>query len=153
MSLGLSGLPAGAPLSRAKEASEEMEFETFRQPVNFVQDQVCNAREEDRKHLKRNSVKPFYRWSPLALEPGEVDDRYFESSIPCGYSMVRILVKARIDPGDKYGYESKALVPLSAVCSGDKELVSGISTSTDAGRDLKAAADNAESNIQTPPPQ
>ena len=151
MSLGLSGLPAGARPRRAQGASEEIEFEAIGPPVNYTPGEICNRSEERRKRLAQGAVTPLYRWTSLALEPGEVDDRYFEMTISCRYAMARVLVKLRINAHDKYGYESKALIPLAAVCSGARELATGISAPTDTGERDKSAADSLESNLQTPP--
>ncbi|HEX8573871.1 MAG TPA: hypothetical protein VF759_14095 [Allosphingosinicella sp.] len=151
MSLGLSGLPEGAEPRRGGGSSEEIEFEAIGPPINYVAGEQCNSGEEKRKGLAAGTVRPLYRWPRLSLEPGEVDDRYFETVLSCRHVMARALVKLRIRAEDKYGYESKALIPLAAVCAGDKETATGISTPAQSEAPEKASPDSSDSNLQSPP--
>ena len=74
--------------------------------------------------LPRAAVRPLFMWSPLRLEPRDVDDRYFEIQASCRDPFVRVMVKMRVDP-DTEVYETKAIIPLAEICSGAE---SGVAT-------------------------
>lgn len=69
------------------------------------------------QNIPRSAVRPLFMWSPLRLEPHDVDDRYFEIQGSCADPFVRVLVKMRVDPESEV-YETKAIIPLAEICSG-----------------------------------
>jgi hypothetical protein len=79
--------------------------------------------------IPRGAVRPLFMWSPLRLEPRDVDDRYFEIQASCADPFVRVLVKMRVDPGSEV-YETKAIIPLAEICSGAE---SGVATPVASG--------------------
>lgn len=74
-------------------------------------------------NIPREAVRPLFMWSPLRLEPRDVDDRYFEIQANCADPFLRVMVKMRVDP-DTEVYETKAIIPLAEICSGVESGVS-----------------------------
>jgi hypothetical protein len=97
-----------------------------RPPHDFDVDQINHCLDQDLARARarrsptttRAQVRPLFMWSPLTLEPNDVDDRYFEIDVDCREPFVRVLVKMRIEPDDANGYETKAIIPLAEICLG-----------------------------------
>lgn len=140
-SLALLGVKSGQEVLRAIQDprrgardSEEMDFGPVADPINYSSGEPCNAAEEKRREWPAGKVMPLYRWGLAShVEPGETDNRYFESPVSCEFELLRVLAKLRINPDDTYGYEVKDLISISKVCAGDREIATGISERVEEG--------------------
>lgn len=108
-----------AALARAG-ASEDMQLDPISPPIGYrnPDDSAClyaDARRRSRSHPV--PVRPLFMWDTLLLEPNEADDLYLEVPVGCDSPFVRVLVKLRINPDDRYGYETKAIIPLDEICA------------------------------------
>ena len=79
----------------------------------------------DKKRYPGADVRPLFMWRALHLEPGEVDDVYFEKAVSCEYSAVRIIVKLRRAP-ETSAHETKTVLPIVDACQGLSETRSSI---------------------------
>jgi hypothetical protein len=125
-------------VERNSGAPEEMQLEPIVEPIAYDRPngrggahdrdvaQINECIETDLNRVRRrtgdpgitrSAVRPLFMWSPLRLEPRDVDDRYFEIQADCGDPFLRVLVKMRVDP-DSEVYETKAIIPLAEICSG-----------------------------------
>ncbi|HYJ53724.1 MAG TPA: hypothetical protein VEW04_11190 [Allosphingosinicella sp.] len=132
-------------VTRNPGAPEEMRLEPVAEPIPYdrpngrggahdrdvAQINACIDKDLDRirrrsgnRDLPRESVRPLFMWSPLRLEPRDVDDRYFEIQASCADPFLRVMVKMRVDPESEV-YETKAIIPLAEICSGAE---SGVAT-------------------------
>ena len=129
-SMALEGVKQGQEVRRASPDDEELAFHPIAEPVNYRPGQSCNTAEDDRRQWPRGTVKPLYRWQlPLALEPDETADRYFEIPVGCDLALLRVLAKFRINPEDRLGYEIKDTISITKVCAGDRDVATGLADS------------------------
>ncbi|MGZ8285780.1 MAG: hypothetical protein ACXW27_08195 [Allosphingosinicella sp.] len=118
-----SALKAGGSLARDPSSSSDMIFERLAEDINY---EAADASGRIGRCLERTEAKwgpqarPTFMWPHVSLEPGEIDDVYMEKAISCRFSLVRMLVKVKADPEDRYGYESKSVIPVGDVCRGGK---------------------------------
>ncbi|OYY89480.1 MAG: hypothetical protein B7Y45_11500 [Sphingomonas sp. 28-66-16] len=123
-SLGLYGLRRNhvGALSRNDKFSEDLEMEPLVPTVRQSEQRRCLTAEESYRHWRPGSIHPFFMWTRMVLEPGESDDNYFETLVPCNYSLLRVLVKMRPDFAYLHNNtETKVIVPLADVCNGKAE--------------------------------
>lgn len=138
---------AGEPLARNPSSPEEMQLTPINERVSSQSRfaDACMRGEEALHGLPRGTVRPLYIWPPLFLEPMEIDDRYFEIPVDCESPFVRVIVKMRVNPGERGVYETKTIVPLSDTCRGETESSSGVSRPTvEAGAEGGVAADSGD---------
>lgn len=123
IALGIAGLPSGQAPTRSEEFREDLELEPIHEEIEFPSDQSadCIAREARRRGRPAAEIRPAYMWNPLDLEPGETRNLYFETLISCRFSLVRVLVKFRLDPRSDVSSETKTMVPLTSVCRPNAE--------------------------------
>lgn len=109
----------GQTLSRAG-ASEEMQLSQIPERINYwtPDSELCRHGEEFRARAAGRPVpgRPLFIWPNFEIEPGDVDNRYFEAVVSCRYPFVRVLVKFRINPEDDQVNEVKTIVPLADIC-------------------------------------
>lgn len=127
--LDVEGLRAGSTPGRKRLYPEELAFERIREPIAFKAASAgrCIHGEAERSLLAAEDVRPLFMWDTLELEPNQTSYLYFEMVVPCSYSLIRVLVKFRIDPDEGVSSESKTVVPISAVCSRDADARAGTS--------------------------
>lgn len=127
-----SGLPAGEPLVRDPGSASDMTFTRLWEAIPYDRDDGGDIRHCLEVVTKKwgPKARPTFMWPELLLEPGQADDVYFEKPISCEYSLVRVLVKVRVRPEDRYGYETKVIVPLTDLCRGEGGIRESVTSST-----------------------
>ncbi|MBX9730260.1 MAG: hypothetical protein K2X59_02940 [Sphingomonas sp.] len=153
-SLGVYGLrpDSKSGIQRNGQFQEDLELEPMGQPIARSEQSKCLRTEEIYRGWKPGSIHPFFMWKPLTLEPGEIDDNYFETLVSCKYSILRILVKMR--PNFEYygNTEAKLIVPLSDVCGGRAEVRSSEAALIQEHQADTSASDGLQSPKERPTP-
>jgi hypothetical protein len=124
--------PGSGDLLRSQDSREEMQLRPLSEIINYrnrVSDR-CLIEERRRARIRGRATpgRPLFIWPAFSIEPGDVDDRYFEVPVSCDYAFVRVLVKIRISPRDGDVNEAKTVVPLADTCRGEQDSSRGVST-------------------------
>ena len=117
--------PESADLLRSRDSPEEMQLQPLSETINYktrVSDR-CLIEERRRARIRGRAApgRPLFIWPAFSIEPGDVDDRYFEIPVSCDYAFVRVLMKIRISPRDGDVNEAKTVVPLADTCRGEQD--------------------------------